>query len=178
MRGILGSAFEDYRDHIASELKKAGLRGRLAACQRFALRCFANPALRAVFVAIKKEKADRFTWPVRRKRKPLTVGGDVFTYLMSARKWNGARAWRDGASGIAPAIVGGSKKHGGPDLGPTRAKEAWAALGVNGHLIAAEPPERDFVAAPHDGENGSQTTGVSRQLGDCRTENPSVPAGW
>ena len=67
---------------------------------------------------------------------------------MSARKWNGARAWRDGASGIAPAIVGGSKKHGGPDLGPTRAKEAWAALGVNGHLIAAEPPERDFVGLP------------------------------
>jgi DNA (cytosine-5)-methyltransferase 1 len=67
---------------------------------------------------------------------------------MSEKKWRGAKAWRDGASDIAPAIVGGSKKHGGPDLGPTRAKQAWAELGVNGHLVAEEPPERDFVGMP------------------------------
>jgi DNA (cytosine-5)-methyltransferase 1 len=32
--------------------------------------------------------------------------------------------------------VGGSKKHGGADLGPTRAKKAWKALGVNGMGVA------------------------------------------
>ena len=40
-------------------------------------------------------------------------------------------------------------KHGGPDLGPTRAKRAWASLGVNGHKLADEPPGRNFVGTPH-----------------------------
>jgi len=44
--------------------------------------------------------------------------------------------------------VGGSKKHGGPDLGPTRAKKAWATLGVDGMGIANEPPAKDFVGMP------------------------------
>jgi DNA (cytosine-5)-methyltransferase 1 len=43
--------------------------------------------------------------------------------------------------------VGGSKKHGGPDLGPTRARAAWAAMGVNGLGIADEIPGPDFPAA-------------------------------
>jgi DNA (cytosine-5)-methyltransferase 1 len=45
-------------------------------------------------------------------------------------------------------LVGGSKKHGGPDLGPTRAKRAWAELGVDGKGLADEPPGRDFVGVP------------------------------
>ena len=49
---------------------------------------------------------------------------------------------------IAPTIVGGSKKHGGPDLGPVRAKRAWAALGVNGKTIADKAPEKNFVGEP------------------------------
>jgi len=49
---------------------------------------------------------------------------------------------------IAPTIVGGSKKHGGPDLGPTRARKAWAALGVDGLGIADEAPPRNFVGMP------------------------------
>lgn len=39
------------------------------------------------------------------------------------------------------SIVGGSKKHGGPDLGPTRARRAWASLGVEGQTIAPEAPD-------------------------------------
>ncbi len=44
--------------------------------------------------------------------------------------------------------MGGSKKHGGPDLGPTRAKKAWAAIGVDGMGIANEVPSQDFVGMP------------------------------
>ena len=43
---------------------------------------------------------------------------------------------------------GGSKKHGGPDLGPTRARAAWAALGVYGKSIAAHPPSPEFTGRP------------------------------
>ena len=39
---------------------------------------------------------------------------------------------------IASTIVGGSKKYGGPDLGPTRARRAWAAMGVEGRSLADE----------------------------------------
>jgi DNA (cytosine-5)-methyltransferase 1 len=64
---------------------------------------------------------------------------------MSAGGWPGADGWRDRARGIAPTIVGGSKKHGGPDLGPTRARAAWRALGVDGLGIADTPPGPDFA---------------------------------
>jgi DNA (cytosine-5)-methyltransferase 1 len=63
---------------------------------------------------------------------------------MGARGWPGAAAWAGRAAGIAPTIVGGSKKHGGPDLGPTRARAAWRELGVDGLGIADEAPGPDF----------------------------------
>jgi len=68
--------------------------------------------------------------------------------LMASNGWKGAKSWKARASEIAPTLVGGSKKHGGPDLGPTRAKRAWAALGVDGMGIADDAPMRDFVGMP------------------------------
>jgi DNA (cytosine-5)-methyltransferase 1 len=44
-----------------------------------------------------------------------------------------------GSSGIAPTLVGGSKKHGGADLGPSRAKAAWKQLGINALGVANDP---------------------------------------
>lgn len=50
--------------------------------------------------------------------------------------------------GVAPTLVGGSKKHGGADLGPTRAKRAWAAMNVDAMGLANDredcTPERDL----------------------------------
>ena len=68
--------------------------------------------------------------------------------LENVRGWPGAERWREQASDIAPTLVGGSKKHGGPDLGPTRAKKAWATLGVDGRGIADDNPAPDFVGMP------------------------------
>lgn len=45
-------------------------------------------------------------------------------------------------------MVGGSKKHGGPDLGPVRARNAWAELGVDGRGVANMAPEPDFEGMP------------------------------
>jgi DNA (cytosine-5)-methyltransferase 1 len=69
----------------------------------------------------------------------VTVG-QALGDLMGARGWPGAPAWAQRADRIAPTIVGGSKKHGGPDLGPTRARRARADLGVDGLGIAAHAP--------------------------------------
>jgi DNA (cytosine-5)-methyltransferase 1 len=47
------------------------------------------------------------------------------------------------SKGVAPTLVGGSKKHGGADLGPTRAKKAWAALGVCGLGVANDSKDME-----------------------------------
>jgi DNA (cytosine-5)-methyltransferase 1 len=67
---------------------------------------------------------------------------------MKANGWEGAVTWKNKANDIAPTIVGGSKKHGGADLGPTRAKKAWLELGVNGKSLADEPPGPGFEGIP------------------------------
>jgi DNA (cytosine-5)-methyltransferase 1 len=146
VRGFLSAVFDDYRSHIAAQLRKLGYvtDWRLLNASDFGV-----PQLRprVVIIAIRKENAGAFEWPQPNPHNPLVVG-DALYDLMAAKKWKGAAAWRKRANEIAPTIVGGSKKHGGPDLGPTRAKQAWAALGVNGLTIAEEAPERDFVGMP------------------------------
>ena len=109
---------------------------------------FGVPQLRprVVMVAIKREYSAGFNWPIG-DRLAKSVGETLFD-MMSANGWRGAKAWRDKAAKIAPTIVGGSKKHGGPDLGPTRARAAWAELGVEGRTIAETSPEKDFVGMP------------------------------
>ena len=62
--------------------------------------------------------------------------------------WKGVPDWMEQANYVAPTIVGGSQKHGGPDLGPTRARQAWAQLGVDGLGLANSPPEPDFIGMP------------------------------
>ena len=146
VRGILDAVFEDYRKYIAGTLKKLGYTTdwRLLNASDFGV-----PQLRprVVFIAIQSNYSDRFSWPKPGLVKPKTVG-EVLYDLIAARGWRGAKAWKLRANEIAPTIVGGSKKHGGPDLGPTRAKRAWAALNVNAHLLADDPPPRDFVGMP------------------------------
>jgi DNA (cytosine-5)-methyltransferase 1 len=67
--------------------------------------------------------------------------------LMAAGGWKGAEAWARRANGVGPTLVGGSRKHGGPDLGPTRAREAWRKLGVDGRGLADAPPAADAPAS-------------------------------
>ena len=146
VRGFLDAVFEDYRLHLKRQLKKLGYEvdWRLLNASDFGV-----PQLRprVAIVAIRSEYWSDFAWPSVERVNPKTVGEVLHPY-MASRGWLGADQWRDRANEIAPTIVGGSKKHGGPDLGPTRAKRAWASLGVNGNTIAEEAPDRDFVGMP------------------------------
>jgi DNA (cytosine-5)-methyltransferase 1 len=101
---------------------------------------------RFVLVAIRRPWAPRFRWPQPSAVPPRTVG-EMLADLMASRGWPGAAGWARRAAGIAPTVVGGSKKHGGPDLGPTRARAAWRELGVDGLGIADEAPGPEFPAA-------------------------------
>lgn len=146
VRGILDPRFASVRDGIREGLRKLGytVDWRLLNASDYGV-CQLRP--RVIFVALKAEAADHFRWPVPNPFTPPTVG-ETLIDLMSANGWEGAAGWASAADDIAPTIVGGSKKHGGPDLGPTRARAAWAALGVNGKSLAAEAPGPDFVGMP------------------------------
>lgn len=146
VRGFLDAVFEDYRGHLRKQLGKMGytVDWRLLNASDYGV-----PQLRprVAIVALRHAFADKFTWPEPNPKNPQTVG-QTLKDLMGANDWRGLDRWVKQANEIAPTIVGGSKKHGGPDLGPTRARNAWATLGVNGKSIAEEAPEADFVGMP------------------------------
>jgi DNA (cytosine-5)-methyltransferase 1 len=146
VRGILDAVFEDYRRYVATQLRKLGYEPgwKLMNASYFGV---SQLRPRVVFVAVRREHAEHFSWPEESPETLRTVG-DLLHDLMAANGWKGARAWRKQADEIAPTIVGGSLKHGGPDLGPTRARKAWASLGVDGLGIANDAPHKDFVGMP------------------------------
>lgn len=146
VKGILDPRFEEVRENIRSGLKRLGFwcDWRLLNAADFGV---SQLRPRVVFVALKADAAEHFRWPTPNPWSPPTVGACLLD-LMSANGWEGAARWAEAADDIAPTLVGGSKKHGGPDLGPTRARKAWATLGVNGKSLAAEPPEPGFHGMP------------------------------
>lgn len=145
VRGILDPRFSTYRELIEARLKKLGY---LCKWRLLNAADFGVPQLRprVVLVALRTAFSDNFEWPDRLSPPPYV--GDTLFDLMSVRGWTGAEHWKRQARAIAPTIVGGSKKHGGPDLGPTRARQAWAELGVDGRGIAVEAPHPDFMGMP------------------------------
>lgn len=140
--GLASSRFEPYRRALATKLTKLGYKldwQVLNACN------YGVPQLRPRFilVAIRERYAECFEWP-QAIGTPPTVG-EALVDLMSANGWRGASKWAAKAKGIGPTLVGGSKLHGGPDLGPTRAKKAWLELGIDGKGISNTPPTRKDV---------------------------------
>lgn len=138
--GLATARFDGYRAGVRERLEGMGYEvfwQAINACN------FGVPQLRPrfVLVALFKRFAKHFLWPAPRQER--THVGDVLRDLMSSRGWRGATRWAERANDIAPTLVGGSKKHGGPDLGPTRAKQQWRALGVDGNGIADHAPEAD-----------------------------------
>ena len=146
VKGFLSPVFEDYRLQLKSEFEKLGYRldWRLLTASDFGV-----PQLRprVVIVALRSDLVEAFDWPEVKPHNPPMVG-EVLKDLMAANGWQGVDRWVREANDIAPTIVGGSKKHGGPDLGPTRARQAWAALGVEGRSLAEQAPESDFCGMP------------------------------
>ena len=146
VRGFLGAVFDDYRVQLKLQLERLGYEAKwkLLNASDYGV---SQLRPRVVIIALRSDIKDRFKWPDPSRNEPPSVG-EALHDLMAARGWRGVAAWRIRANEIAPTIVGGSKKHGGPDLGPTRARQAWATLGVNGVSIAEDAPDRDFVGMP------------------------------
>ncbi|MHA5053369.1 DNA cytosine methyltransferase [Streptomyces sp. SD15] len=128
---------------------------------------------RAILVAIHEDALKRsgveFLWPTELDGKQATVVGELAESMETrcrefwskneygerakAGQRTGRQVYRDwlrkateaaeAGKGVAPTLVGGSKKHGGADLGPTRAKRAWEFLGVDAMGVANDPIECD-----------------------------------
>lgn len=146
VRGLLDARFDDYRKRIEERLTALGYK---SSWKLLHASDFGVPQLRprSVLVALKAEIFDFFDWPSVSRKAPQTVG-DALREEMASLGWEGADGWAELACRIAPTLVGGSTKHGGPDLGPTRAKREWAKLHVNGHLVGNRPPEPGFTGHP------------------------------
>lgn len=145
VKGILSKKFDSYRDHILNELNQMGYlcTWRLVNSSDYGV---SQLRPRAILVALKKKYYEYFSWPQKHSLPLKSIGQLLFEEISSAG-WDAAD-WANRANGIAPTLVGGSKKHGGADLGPTRAKQAWAAIGIDGRGLADAPPVPGYNAMP------------------------------
>lgn len=146
VRGLMDPKFDAYRARIINRLRRADYS---AEWNLLHASDFGVPQLRprSILVALRDNDAMHFTWPQRHAAAAPTVGESIRD-LMGANGWEGVDQWAKNANRIAPTLVGGSKKHGGADLGPTRARKAWAALGVEGRSLANDAPARNSIEMP------------------------------
>lgn len=146
VRGFLDPQFEDYRAEILNTLKDLGYSThiKLVTSSDYGV---SQLRPRTIIVGIRKDIPDTFEFPDPWKKRPTSVG-KLLLDLMAANGWEGAEAWSKKARDIAPTLVGGSKKHGGPDLGPSRARAAWLKLGIDGSSVANEAPMPGFKGNP------------------------------
>jgi len=138
VRGLSTARFASY---LAQVIRRLDRLGYSTSWKVLNASDFGVPQLRPRFVLVgmKKEISSYFEWP-HPTGNPPTVG-EALRHLMAADGWLGADAWAAKADNIGPTLVGGSRKHGGPDLGPTRARQAWLKLHVDGKGLANLPPQ-------------------------------------
>ena len=146
VKGFLDSKFDEYRTSILNNIQLLGYKVQIKLLNASD---FGVPQLRPriVIVGIRNDIQCDFHYPLPNTERTATVG-EVLSDLIKENGWKNADSWIENANSIAPTIVGGSKKHGGPDLGPVRARKAWAELGVDGLGIANEAPSKDFEGMP------------------------------
>ncbi len=136
VKGLMNVKFEAYRSFISRALIELGYADphwKVLEAHQFGV-----PQLRprTIMVALRPGDDPHFDWP-EPVAKTVTVG-EALLDSMNERGWPDAKRWAKQANRVAPTLVGGSKRHGGADLGPTRAKRAWEDLGIDGHGVADE----------------------------------------
>jgi DNA (cytosine-5)-methyltransferase 1 len=160
VRGLMDAKFDDYRSRIQASLEEMqpddeGRPGyEVVGWEVYEAAEFGVPQLRprSILVAFRKDVLEDLKYEAPAPNAEMVTVYEALKGTMQERIapfLTGAKAaqaqkvfddWADGAKkGVAPTLVGGSKKHGGADLGPSRAKNAWAKLGVSGMGVANAP---------------------------------------
>lgn len=179
VRGFLDKVFDSYRAKIFNEIRHMGY---IPHVKLLNASDYGVPQLRprTIIISVRNDIKDIFSFPYPLLGKKPTVGDTLFD-LMSVNGWKGAEEWVTKANKVAPTIVGGSKKHGGPDLGPTRARREWASMGVDAKGVANEAPAEDFEGMPRltarmmariqgfpdDWDFGQKKTAACRMIGNA-----------
>lgn len=144
VRGLMMRRFADFREATNQALQDLGY------CVHWQLLNAVHhgvPQTRTrVFLVALRKGSREFRWPAPNDESG-TVGSAIGE-MMAEDGWTEASRWAKQADRPAPTLVGGSLKHGGPDLGPTRARKAWAEIGVDGLGVADRPPAPDFRGMP------------------------------
>jgi DNA (cytosine-5)-methyltransferase 1 len=179
VRGLSANRFTAYRQHVLDRLRDHGY---IAEWKLLQASDYGVSQLRPrfVLVALREELAPYFVWPKPLAEKPPTVG-NLLKSLMASGGWEPeyVEKWVRQANDIAPTIVGGSKKHGGADLGPTRAKRAWRELGVDALGVADGPPREGWRPMP-DAPGPKLTTSMVARIQGWESTEPFTsdhPAG-
>jgi len=146
VKGLLSHSFDEYRSSILRKLSEIGYKTYLRLINASD---FGVPQLRprVIIIGVRRDVRGIFKFPEVLSDNVITVG-EALGELMSENGWIGVGEWKRHANKVAPTIVGGSKKHGGPDLGPSRARATWETIGVDGKGVANEAPSRDFKGLP------------------------------
>ncbi|WP_223273197.1 DNA cytosine methyltransferase [Nocardia cerradoensis] len=159
VRGLMDPKFSTYRAWIKSQIADLGY--NLGAWEILEASNFGVPQLRprAILVAFRDDviRDIDYTMPEKTCDDPVSIAEilepsmrerfDNVNAEHSERARQAFERWRDTArnraselkgkgGGVAPTLVGGSKKHGGADLGPSRARAAWKQLGISGIGVA------------------------------------------
>ncbi|PWI18158.1 DNA (cytosine-5-)-methyltransferase [Streptomyces sp. Act143] len=160
VRGLMDAKFDDYRSRIQAQLEEMepsadGLPGyKVVGWNVYEAEKFGVPQLRprSILVAFRRDvlkdlkyeapapSAERVTVyealkdTMKERIKPFKGGSRAADAQRVFDTWK-----KEANKDVAPTLVGGSKKHGGADLGPSRAKKAWRALGVSGMGVANAP---------------------------------------
>ncbi|OIJ65225.1 DNA cytosine methyltransferase [Streptomyces mangrovisoli] len=161
VRGLMDPKFHDYRSRIRASLEgmKPDEDGRpgyeVVGWDVYEAAQFGVPQLRprSILVAFRQDVLKDLKYeaptPIAKTATVLgklqkTMEERVAVFKGTLREDEANRVlekWMEKAATgtVAPTLVGGSKKHGGADLGPSRAKKAWSDLGVSGLGVANAP---------------------------------------
>lgn len=141
---VTGPKFEFDRAWITEELDGAGyhIEWRILDAVDFGVPQYRKSGF---MIALSSRVPGEFQWPAPRDGARATVGQALRT-TMAADGWHGAERWsNERATTPGPALVGGSDRRGGADLGPTGSKKAWlTSAAINGTSLGDEVPGPDF----------------------------------
>ena len=146
VRGLMDSQFSRYRASIDRRLKSLGYstEWRLLQAAEYGV---PQMRTRTICVALRPTAFERFEWPDPTVELRVSVG-EALREQLGSRGWRGVERWAARANSPGPTLAGGSHRKGGPDLGPTRARQEWLRLGVNPRTIAVAAPSPSFRGRP------------------------------